>query len=142
MKTRLAHCMTLYMLSCLSAVAGERQAMNRADILAALPGMTMTGSYADGVKFTETYAPDKSIAYQDDRGADTGNWFEKDGMFCTFYLSLQGACFKVVRTGANCYEYYVAEGQDGVKSEPAVSWNSVGWDVKQPSTCDLSDKVV
>ena len=122
--------------------AGERQAMGSADILALLPGMTMTGSYADGVKFTETYFPDKSIAYQDDRSSDTGHWFEKDGLFCTFYASLQGACFKVVRTGANCYEYYTAEGQDGVKSEPAANWNSVGWDIKQPSTCDLSDKVV
>ncbi len=116
--------------------------MNSAEILAALPGMTMTGSYADGVKFTETYhSGQRRSAYQDDRGSDTGNWFEKDGLFCTFYVSLQGACFKVVRTGANCYEYYVAEGQDGIKSEPDAHWNSVGWDQAKPSSCDLSDKV-
>ena len=137
--------LALCVIACLPAGAArgaERHEMSASEILAALPGMTMTGSYADGVRFTETYSPDKSIAYQDDRGSDTGNWFEKDGLFCTFYVSLQGACFKVVRTGANCYEYYVAEGQDGVKSEPAANWNSVGWDVKHPSTCDLADKIV
>ena len=142
MKTRLATCLILLSLTDGSALAAERHEMNSAEILAALPGMTMTGNYSDGMRFTETYAPDKSIAYQDDRGSDTGSRFEKDGLFCTFYLSLQGACFKVVRTGANCYEYYVAEGQDGVKSEPDSHWNSVGWDVKHPSTCDLSDKIV
>jgi hypothetical protein len=138
MKTLLA----LLVILSLPVQAAERHEMSATEILSALPGMTMTGSYADGVKFTETYFLDKKIAYQDDRGSDTGNWFEKDGLFCTFYVSLQGACFKVVRTGANCYEYYVAEGQDGLKSEPAAHWNSVGWDIRHPSTCDLSDKVV
>jgi hypothetical protein len=142
MKSLVAQLTLLFTLSCAASLAGERQEMGSADILAMLPGMTMTGSYADGVKFTETYFLDKRIAYQDDRVADTGSWFEKDGLFCTFYLSLQGACFKVVRTGANCFEYYVAEGQNGNKSEPSASWNSVGWDVKRPSTCDLSDKTV
>jgi hypothetical protein len=141
MKILLVLCLILS-LPAEAARAAERHQMSAAEILTVLPGMTMTGSYADGVKFTETYFLEKKIGYQDDRGSDTGNWFEKDGLFCTFYVNLQGACFKVVRTGANCYEYYVAEGQDGVKSEPAVSWNSVGWDVKHPSTCDLSDKVV
>jgi hypothetical protein len=147
-KPRYAGCMNRSALACLAlfslnpCAAAERQVMDSADILAALPGMTMTGNYADGTKFTETYHPDKAVTYQDDRGADTGNWFEKDGLFCTFYVSLQGACFKVVRTGANCYEYYVAEGQDGTKSVPSANWNSVGWDIKHPSTCDLSDKVV
>ena len=142
MKPAFSHRAILLLFCCNPAAAGERYELSAAEILAALPGMTMTGSYADGMKFTETYALDKSIAYQDDRGSDTGNWFEKDGLFCTFYVSLQGACFKVVRTGANCYEYYVAEGQDGIKPAPASNWNSVGWDVKHPATCDLSDKVV
>lgn len=142
MRSRLFKYLILLSAAVCPALAAERREMSAAEILAVLPGMTMTGNYADGMKFTETYAPDKSIAYQDDRGSDTGNWFEKDGMFCTFYVSLQGACFKVVRSGANCYEYYVAEGQDGLKSEPGSHWNSVGWDVKHPSTCDLSDKVV
>jgi hypothetical protein len=142
MKSHFPHFGILLLLWSGVAVAAERHDMSGAEILAALPGMTMTGSYADGVKFTETYHADKHITYQDDRGSDTGSWFERDGLFCTFYVSLQGACFKVVRTGANCYEYYVAEGQDGIKSEPASHWNSVGWDVAKPSTCDLSDKVV
>jgi hypothetical protein len=125
-----------------ASLAGERYEMNSAEILDALPGMTMTGAYASGMKFTETYHPGKDISYEDDQGSDKGNWFEKDGMFCTFYVSLQGACFKVVRTGANCYEYYVAKGQDGIKSEPEAHWNSVGWDIAKPSTCDLSEKTV
>lgn len=116
--------------------------MSDAEILATFPGMTMVGNYADGVKFTETYHLGGKISYSDDFGTDTGRWFARDGLFCTFYIEANGACFKVIKTGVNCYEMYVAEGQDGKKQEPALGWNSVGWDEDRPSTCDLSDETV
>jgi hypothetical protein len=124
-----------------AAFAGERHLMTTSELLATLPGMTMTGHYADGVKFTESYLGSGKIDYRDDLSVDTGNWFERNGLFCTFYVKGQGACFKVVRTGENCFEMYVAESQDGTKEENQ-NWNSVGWDIKKPSTCDLSEKIV
>jgi hypothetical protein len=125
----------------LPALAGERHQMSVSELLATLPGMTMTGHYADGVKFTESYLPGGKINYKDDHNADTGNWFERGGLFCTFYVQGQGACFNVVRTGENCFEMYVAESQDGTREENQ-NWNSVGWDIGKPSTCDLSEKIV
>ncbi len=125
--------------ACAEAVARERMAA--ADIEAAFRGMTMTGYYADGVKFTETYEPGGNVAYADDNDVDQGNWFEEQGLFCTFYVSGLGACFEVVRKGANCYEFYAAKAQDGsVINTPA--WTSVGWDVRKPTTCEPPDKTV
>jgi hypothetical protein len=123
------------------AFASERHLMTTPELLATLPGMTMTGHYADGVKFTESYLGGGKIDYTDDLSIDTGNWFERNGLFCTFYVKGLGACFKVVRTGENCFEMYVAESQDGAKQENQT-WNSVGWDINKPSTCDLSEKIV
>lgn len=128
-------------LFCSPAVAGERHLMTTSELLATLPGMTMTGHYADGVKFTESYLAGGKIDYTDDLSVDTGNWFERSGLFCTFYVKGLGACFKVVRTGENCFEMYVAESQDGTREENQ-NWNSIGWDVNKPSTCDLSEKIV
>ena len=124
------------------AGAGDRHVMSDAEILATFPGMTMVGNYGDGVKFAETYHLGGNISYSDDQGVDAGNWFEREGLFCTFYKTANGACFQIVKTGANCFEMYVAEGQDGKKEVPSPNWNSVGWDEKRPSTCDLSDKTV
>jgi hypothetical protein len=126
---------------CQPALATERHLMTGSELLATLPGMTMTGHYADGVKFTESYLAGGKIDYEDDLSIDTGNWFERDSLFCTFYVKGLGACFKVVRTGENCFEMYVAESQDGTKEENQ-NWNSVGWDITRPSTCDLSEKIV
>ncbi len=125
----------------LPALASERRQMSASELLATLPGMTMTGHYADGVNFTESYLPGGKIDYKDDLNVDTGNWFERDGLFCTFYVQGQGACFNVMRTGENCFEMYVAESQDGTR-EQNQNWNSVGWDITKPSTCDLSEKIV
>lgn len=123
------------------ALAAERRHMSSSELLAVLPGMTITGHYADGVNFTESYLPGGKIDYSDDLNVDSGNWFERGGLFCTFYLKGQGACFKVVRSGENCFEMYVAESQDGTREENP-NWNSVGWDIAKPSTCDLSEKIV
>jgi hypothetical protein len=139
MRTRLS--VILLATLALPVLAGERHQMSASELLSTFPGMTMTGHYADGVKFTESYLPGGKIDYKDDLNVDTGNWFERSGLFCTFYVQGQGACFKVVRTGENCFEMYVAESQDGTREENQ-NWNSVGWDIRKPSTCDLSEKIV
>ena len=104
------------------------------------PGMTMTGNYGNGVKFTETYRPDGSIDYWDDQGTDTGRWFVRGNLFCTFYDASEGACYSVRRSAENCYEYFTQEDETGASHDNAGNWNSVGWDRAKPAGCDLSDK--
>ncbi len=123
------------------AVADNQRQLDGAEIIATFTGMSMVGNYADGVKFTETYHPNGSIDYHDDNMSADGHWYERHGLFCTFYTNVSGACFAVIKTGANCYEYYIREEEDGTVSPQAEKWNSVGWDKSKPSSCDLSDKV-
>ncbi len=103
-------------------------------------GMTMVGNYGNGVKFTETYNRDGSIAYSDDQARDRGHWFVRGRLFCTFYEKSNGACFSVKKSGDNCYEYFTQEEEDGSIHADAGAWNSVGWDQSKQSSCDLADK--
>ena len=133
---------TLLLACAAPCLAGERQYMSGAELTSVFPGMTMVGNYGDGVKFAETYHLGGNITYRDDQESDTGHWFERNGLFCTFYQHGDGACYAVTQTGANCYEMYVRENEDGSKSKFSDNWNSVGWDNRRPSTCDLEDKTV
>ena len=100
----------------------------------------MTGNYGNGVTFTETYHPDGSIDYRDDEGSDTGRWYVRGNLFCTFYNASEGACYSVRRSAGNCYEYFTQEDETGATHENAGNWNSVGWDNSKPTGCDLTDK--
>jgi hypothetical protein len=102
--------------------------MSGAEILKTFPGITLVGNYADGLKFSETYEMAGSIRYSDDQSVTTGHWFERNGLFCTFYVGANGSCYTVKRSGANCYEYFIREEEDGTLSPMADKWNSVGWD--------------
>lgn len=126
-------------ISAASALADDAR-MDGPSLKAIFPGMTMTGNYGNGVNFTETYHPDGSIDYWDDEGSDTGRWFVRGNLLCTFYDLSEGACYSVRRSAENCYEYFTQEDEAGASHENAGSWNSVGWDRDKPSGCDLADK--
>ena len=115
--------------------------MDGLEISATFSGMTMTGNYGNGVKFTESYLPDGSLSYQDDEGSDHGRWFVRGSLFCTFYEASEGACYSVRKSAENCFEYFTQEKEDGSTHENAGAWNSVGWDQFKPTSCDLADKV-
>ena len=119
---------------------GKAPLLSGAEISSVMNGMTMTGNYGNGVKFTETYHPDGSIDYSDDQGSDTGRWFTRGDLFCTFYNNYDGACFAVRQSGPNCFEYYTEQEEDGSIHAYEGAWNSVGWDISKDSTCDLTDK--
>jgi hypothetical protein len=114
--------------------------MTSTELSSSFSGMTMTGNYGNGVTFTETYHPDGSIDYSDDAGSDTGRWFVRGDLFCTFYDASEGACYSVRRSAKNCYEYFTQEDETGASHENAGNWNSVGWDRDKPTGCDLTDK--
>ena len=114
--------------------------MGGQEISSVFNGMTMTGNYGNGINFTETYNADGSIDYRDDQGGDSGRWFIRGSLFCTFYDASEGACYSVRKSAENCFEYFTEEDEAGEVHENAGSWNSVGWDITKPSTCDLTDK--
>ena len=119
--------------------AGERIAAT--DLRGALSGVTLDGIYRDGSFFSETYGEDGSIRYHDSEGADSGEWSIKGETFCTFYQSLEGACFFVERDGTNCFTFFAAaEASDG-SVKPEADWTSRGWARGKPSTCPTQPEV-
>ena len=104
----------LALAACSPSHANDAVQLDGLAVLEAFSGKTIQGNYADGVYFTETYHPGGNLTYQDDREADTGHWFERNGLFCTFYVKGDGACFAIMKTGENCYEMYVRENEDGI----------------------------
>ncbi len=113
------------------AIAGER--MSGDDLTTALPGITLDGVYPDGTYFTETYHDDRTIRYWDANGADSGQWSIRNGLFCTFYESQEGACFLVERDGDNCFTFF--EMQPDEPTVPREQWTSRGWNRAKPATC-------
>jgi hypothetical protein len=110
-------------------------------ISSTFPNMSMTGNYSDGMKFTEVYHPDGTITYSDEASQDNGRWYVRGALFCTFYDVANGACFSVRKSGANCFEYFIEEEEDGSPSADHGAWNSIGWDNTKPSTCDRDPKI-
>ncbi|WP_421726013.1 hypothetical protein [Bauldia sp.] len=105
------------------------------EIRMAFDGITLDGIYYDGLFFTETYFEDGSIRYHDTEGSDSGEWIVEDDTFCTFYESLNGACFFVEREGDNCFTFFEAIADADGRLRPAEEWTSRGWDRAKDSTC-------
>lgn len=116
----------------------------------AIVGHTLDGHYGHGVTWTETYRQDGGLDYREAHVSATGRWsFRPGNVFCTFYDpgpagTLPGGCWLVVRTSANCFEFYAAdqapiEPEDG--SAPPLRWNAQGWRRDTPSTCNEKPSV-
>lgn len=76
------------------------------EIITAFEGRTVAGAYHDGLAVRETYAVGGAISYWDPRGPDTGQWSVMNNLFCTFYTSMAGGCFRIVQVSANCFDFY------------------------------------
>ena len=117
----------------------------------AFSGQTLDGHYGSGTAWTETYAADGRIDYREGHRAAQGRWSFRNATFCTFYdppftPAFVGGCWQVLKTGANCFEFYTAgfrwpgrreEDEDGNDAGPEtqVRWNARGWRTSEPSTC-------
>ncbi len=112
----------------------------------AIVGQTLDGHYGTGLGWSEVYGKDGRLDYDEVGGRRaTGRWsFRPGGVFCTFYDPgpaghLNGGCWAVLKTSANCFEFYVAGGGPPAESEeglsPPLQWNARGWRRGEPSTC-------
>ncbi len=134
-------------LACLSVVAATgamaqspKLWMNDDEIRRAFAGISIDGTYIDGLSFTEVYADDGCIDYRDKRKAMTGKWSIVNNSFCTLYDGIiTGGCFKVLQRSANCFEFYFLASTEieAAKPEPRrPSWTARGWNKAKPVTCE------
>lgn len=137
---RLATSLLLVASLCVAGGARAGERVPPSQIESIFSGMTLDGIYANGTFFSETYSQDGTIRYHDPDGADSGQWSVQDGRFCTFYENSQGACFFVIRDGANCYSFYAPDGQ-GADAKPQADWTSRGWNRDLPPTCPKAPEV-
>jgi hypothetical protein len=108
-----------------SAEAENVSVLKGPDIISVLSGKTIRGAYADGTSFTETFWPDGKDSYWDPRGTSTGHWSVAQDLMCFEYdpeSNMIGGCFRVEKTGANCFDFYVQ----------AQAKNGAAPDVKKP----------
>ena len=138
--------------------ATSRTWMTEEAMREAFSGQTLDGHYGSGTAWTETYTADGRIDYREGARAAQGRWSFRNATFCTFYdpaftPAFVGGCWQVLRTGANCYEFYTAgfrwpgrrdedgdgadDEQEGGDSSPnaRIRWNARGWRTSEPSTC-------
>lgn len=121
-----------------ASVAGERPPwMTEAELSKAFAGQTIDGHYPDGQTFTETYKAEGRIDYRDERRTTRGRWSVVNGAFCTLYDDdPTGGCFRVLKSGTNCYEFYfVARSEEEAKKPRQPDWSAQGWIANEASTC-------
>ena len=113
--------------------------MDAAALSATFKGQSLNGEYASGRTFKEVYRDDGGLRYQDDMRESGGHWSVSSGTFCTIYDDdPAGGCFRVQKSGANCFEFYfVARTEDKAPGPPDrdPSWTARAWISDQESTC-------
>jgi hypothetical protein len=130
--------------------SAERAWMSEEAMRGAFIGKTLDGHYADGEDWTESYGADGRLGYRDvRRGSVVGAWYFRDHVFCTFYdpgQAIDGGCFTTIQSGANCYEFYLAdfserEADKEVPPGPVGRWVARASRRGEPSTCEARPTV-
>ncbi|MCH9807073.1 MAG: hypothetical protein K0U74_05015 [Alphaproteobacteria bacterium] len=113
--------------------------MAEEDLHATFGGVTVEGHYVDGRRFTERYNGDMGLVYSEGPREISGHWSVIEGSFCTIYDGdPTGGCFKVARSGENCFEFYfIARTEDQVRQrkDGKPGWTARAWVKGQRATC-------
>ncbi|MGQ0671647.1 MAG: hypothetical protein ACT4N2_02035 [Hyphomicrobium sp.] len=111
--------------------------MNEDELRTTFGGQSIDGHYQNGSTFSETYQSSGRVAYRDERRETGGRWSIVDGAFCTIYDDdPTGGCFRVMRSGDNCYEFYfVARTEEEARTPRNPDWSARGWLSTGASTC-------
>lgn len=103
--------------------------MSAGELEQAFAGKTITGRYASGRPFTETYRADRRVEYREGGTRFGGRWSIEAGTFGTIYDGdSTGGCFRVARVAGNCYEFYfVARTEADATTRPGrPEWTARG----------------
>jgi hypothetical protein len=115
--------------------------MTDAEITNFFKGQSIAGEYADGTTFTETYKLDGVADYNDTRwGNVLGQWSVVNNHFCTLYEhEMQGACFKGIARGSNCFEFYASTATPAETANPQgqPAWTARAWRTDKLNTCTV-----
>jgi hypothetical protein len=112
--------------------------MNEQELQKTFAGQRVEGEYKGGSRFQESYSDGGLVSYEDENRESGGKWSIQAGTFCTIYDDdTQGGCYRVRRSGDNCYEFYfVARTEDEARKEPRdPSWTARAWFSSKPATC-------
>jgi hypothetical protein len=126
--------------------------MSEAAMRAAFIGKTLDGHYGNGLTWTETYFDNGRLDYRERERRAVGEWYFRGHVFCTFYDPVQprpplaGGCWTTIKSGANCYEFYLAGlGRDDAVEDDTGGmirrWNAQGWRQGEPPTCQAKPSV-
>ncbi len=114
----------------ISGPAYSNDWLTATEIESGLGGKTLEGMYATGRRFTERYLPGGQLEYVEGGVAMTGRWSVTAGTLCTIYdTDPAGGCYRVARSGSNCYEFYfVSRSEDAAPGPPGVKpdWTARG----------------
>ena len=125
----------------LLATAGATHAtvfLNDLEIRREIIGHDFAGVYADGKPWQELYRADGTLTYNENRRSVDGYWTVEANVFCTLYWgTITGGCWQVRANGANCFEFYAADGRQGSPSatEAQRTWTARGWQKDKAPTC-------
>jgi hypothetical protein len=139
----------LLLLPGLSAAAADPSWMTESAMRSAFIGKTLDGHYGNGLEWSETYNDNGRLEYSEKWRGGGGNWYFRDRVFCTFYdpgKGLSGGCFTALQSGANCFEFYLAEFSEReadktVPPGPVGRWVARAWRRGEPSTCEAKPTV-
>ncbi len=113
--------------------------MAEQDLRETFGGVTVDGHYSDGRRFSEQYNKDMGLIYSEGPRESAGHWSVIAGAFCTIYDGdPSGGCFKVARSGENCFEFYfIARTEDEVRRRKngKPGWTARAWIKGRAGTC-------
>jgi len=124
----------------LGAVPSRPQWLDDGEILNQFKNGTIDGRYVSGKAFTERYAADGRVTYQEPGMTLGGHWSVIEGTLCTIYDGdASGGCYRVVRVGSNCYEFYFVSRTEEAAPGPSdgkPAWTARGALQGQASSCN------
>lgn len=124
---------TLGLFAAIGLLSGQALAkdwLTATEIETGLGGKTLEGMYATGRRFTERYLSGGQLEYIEDGVTMSGHWSVTAGTLCTIYdTDPTGGCYRVARSGSNCYEFYfVSRSEEAAPGPPGVKpdWTARG----------------
>jgi hypothetical protein len=115
-----------------SAQAAEPRWLSEKDLRYVFAGREVSGSYANGARFSEVYRSSGKVEYQDAKSKLEGTWSIAGTSFCTHYDKLSGGCFRVTMESENCFSYWLLT-EAGTVAD--TTWIARSWRTKFSSTC-------